>query len=435
LSDFVDLQAFGSKSNFGSLSAAVNGGGTQKAALGLNDLSSAQSLGSAVVSSDGLSDSDLDSAANNILQRAFNTGLIGGIHGGTTGLLSGLDGPVGKLVSGEITGGSKGAASGFLGTLDGPAGKAISGGIGGGLAGAERGFTSGGLFDSSRTSTNGSAGSILSGGFLGSVTGTADATGFSGFTGGANGFANGFGAFGASSTSNPSSFVASSGTGAAGFSAGGLFGSSLPVTAVNGGSLLGAFGVPSTPNPSSFVALSATGASGFSTGSLFGSGLPETSGGSLFDAFGAPSTPNPSSFVTSAATGAAGFSSLGSSVPGTASTRASSTGSGSIGSSNSLPFGGHRAMGGPVDPSAAYLVGEQGPEILMGASGMIASNSASRRMLDNPTQVAYYTIDARGTDPVLTEQRVRQSLIAVHGSAVQKSIQMQREQTLRTPQK
>jgi hypothetical protein len=44
-------------------------------------------------------------------------------------------------------------------------------------------------------------------------------------------------------------------------------------------------------------------------------------------------------------------------------------------------FGGAKATGGDVNAGSAYLVGEQGPEILTGVSGRIANTSASQRML------------------------------------------------------
>jgi hypothetical protein len=45
----------------------------------------------------------------------------------------------------------------------------------------------------------------------------------------------------------------------------------------------------------------------------------------------------------------------------------------------------------------------------------------------------YYTIDARGTDPVLTEQRTRSAIIAAHQSAVVTSLQAVNERAKRTP--
>ena len=91
------------------------------------------------------------------------------------------------------------------------------------------------------------------------------------------------------------------------------------------------------------------------------------------------------------------------------------------------------AGGGEMSPDKAYLVGEAGPEILSGNT--ISSNSASRRMLDTKSSTVYYTIDARGTDPAQTEERVRRALIVVHGSAVSTSIQATVDLQKRTPQK
>jgi hypothetical protein len=94
------------------------------------------------------------------------------------------------------------------------------------------------------------------------------------------------------------------------------------------------------------------------------------------------------------------------------------------------------ADGGSVSPGSAYLVGERGPEILTGASGNITSNAASRRLLGGSTgDNHYYTIDARGTDPVLTEQRTRAAIIAAHSSAISNSVQVNAERIKRTPQR
>jgi hypothetical protein len=92
------------------------------------------------------------------------------------------------------------------------------------------------------------------------------------------------------------------------------------------------------------------------------------------------------------------------------------------------------AAGGPVSPSSAYLVGEHGPEILTGASGNIFSNTDSRRMLNASTPNIFYSIDARGTDPALTEQRTRQAIIASHNSAVSTGVQVEAERVKRVPQ-
>lgn len=93
-----------------------------------------------------------------------------------------------------------------------------------------------------------------------------------------------------------------------------------------------------------------------------------------------------------------------------------------------LHFGGFRAEGGGVDPGNAYMVGERGPELWTPPSkGSIIPNNKLGG------SVAYYTIDARGTDPVLTEQRTRQAILAAHDSAVSNSLQVSREHLKRTP--
>lgn len=97
-------------------------------------------------------------------------------------------------------------------------------------------------------------------------------------------------------------------------------------------------------------------------------------------------------------------------------------------------FGGGRASGGSVSPSSAYLVGENGPEILYGASGRIASNSETRQVLGGAGMGGnHYYIDARGSkDPHLTEQNVRRALVATHQSAVVTAMQAGDERRRRT---
>lgn len=91
------------------------------------------------------------------------------------------------------------------------------------------------------------------------------------------------------------------------------------------------------------------------------------------------------------------------------------------------------AEGGTVSPSRAYLVGERGPEILMNTSGYVASNAASQRLMGGGGSNHFYTIDARGTDPVLTEQRTRAAIIAAHNSAISNSVQVNAERVKRMP--
>jgi hypothetical protein len=56
------------------------------------------------------------------------------------------------------------------------------------------------------------------------------------------------------------------------------------------------------------------------------------------------------------------------------------------GGSTSIPFGGPRALGGPVEAGSAYLVGEQGPELFMpGQSGRIVPNGQTGGTVVNQT--------------------------------------------------
>ena len=106
--------------------------------------------------------------------------------------------------------------------------------------------------------------------------------------------------------------------------------------------------------------------------------------------------------------------------------------SGGGGGAGGLPsLAGAFAGGGDMAPDKAYIVGENGPKIRRG--NRISSNSASRRMLEGNASNHYYTIDARGTDPVLTEQRTRAAIIAAHNSAVGKAVQVQQEHLKRNP--
>jgi hypothetical protein len=93
-----------------------------------------------------------------------------------------------------------------------------------------------------------------------------------------------------------------------------------------------------------------------------------------------------------------------------------------------------KQLGGDVNAGSAYLVGEQGPEILTGVSGRIANTSASQRMLSGSGgSNHYYTIDARGTDPALTEQRTRQAIQEANRQSMITSIRATNEQTKRLP--
>ncbi len=94
---------------------------------------------------------------------------------------------------------------------------------------------------------------------------------------------------------------------------------------------------------------------------------------------------------------------------------------------------GMMAGGGSVTAGDSVLVGERGPEIMRAASNVsIFSNSASRRMGGGGSN-HFYSIDARGTDPVQTEIRVKAAIKAAHGDAIVTSAQAQHDHARRVP--
>ena len=76
------------------------------------------------------------------------------------------------------------------------------------------------------------------------------------------------------------------------------------------------------------------------------------------------------------------------------------------------------------------MVGEGGFE------GFAPSLAASQRSRRTPVNISgdTYHIDARGTDPNLVEQRVRQAIVQSHKSAITTSVQANVERSKRTPQ-
>lgn len=102
----------------------------------------------------------------------------------------------------------------------------------------------------------------------------------------------------------------------------------------------------------------------------------------------------------------------------------------SVSSSVSYPG---MAAGGFVSANQAYMVGENGPEILTGASGRISSNADSRSMLGGGPLYQIGHIDARGGDPEVTAQAVHRAITEAHNSAVSKSVQVSSDRLRRTP--
>lgn len=93
----------------------------------------------------------------------------------------------------------------------------------------------------------------------------------------------------------------------------------------------------------------------------------------------------------------------------------------------------HRAGGGDVSAGSAYMVGEQGAEMFVPrASGTIVSNSALRGSR-GASVMHVYTIDARGTDPLLVEQRVKSAIVAAHDDAVRTSVRAVADMGRRNP--
>jgi hypothetical protein len=214
---------------------------------------------------------------------------------------------------------------------------------------------------------------------------------------------------------------------------------SNPPSGDTGGGILSVLGGMSQGTPkgtaSSPFYVKTTGGSGLSggsggmggLGSLFGGG--SSSGGFTGDE-------SAMNFATDQGIGGGGlFSGLLSKLGGLFG--GGSGGGGGLGSMLSMLTGLiPHAEGGPMTPSSAYLVGEKGPEIMTGMSGQITSNANSMRALSSSTgPTVHYAIDARGTDPAQTEQRVRRAILESHNSAVTTSAQLNAERLKRSPQR
>jgi len=96
-------------------------------------------------------------------------------------------------------------------------------------------------------------------------------------------------------------------------------------------------------------------------------------------------------------------------------------------------YAGIRDGGGDVSADKAYVVGGNGPELLRKTSGTIVSNSQSKKLLGGGGHTYHVAIDARGTDPVLTEQRTYRAMIAAHNSAVGTAVKASVERARRVP--
>jgi lambda family phage tail tape measure protein len=94
----------------------------------------------------------------------------------------------------------------------------------------------------------------------------------------------------------------------------------------------------------------------------------------------------------------------------------------------------HFADGGPISADTWAMVGERGPELFhSGGGGSIVPNHKLSDMSSGNMQSISYSIDARGTDPVQTEMRVRSAIVAAHQSSVKQSVKQVQQQSARKP--
>jgi hypothetical protein len=106
---------------------------------------------------------------------------------------------------------------------------------------------------------------------------------------------------------------------------------------------------------------------------------------------------------------------------------------GGIGGFFSSIFGGARAAGGDVEAGKIYRFNENGQELFAPhTSGtVIPNNKLGFGGGDNIS----YSIDARGTDPVQTDMRVRAAIVAAHQSSVKQAVKQVHQQSSRQPRR
>ena len=104
--------------------------------------------------------------------------------------------------------------------------------------------------------------------------------------------------------------------------------------------------------------------------------------------------------------------------------------------SSTISYGGGETSGGYTTPDKAYVVGENGPEILAGANARVYSNSESTRMLgggNGGSGLSIGYIDARGTDANAVAERTSRAIEYSQKASVQSAVKVQREKSMRTP--
>jgi hypothetical protein len=96
------------------------------------------------------------------------------------------------------------------------------------------------------------------------------------------------------------------------------------------------------------------------------------------------------------------------------------------------PIAGSFDSGGDMLPGHAYLVGEKSAEIVHGP-GRVTSSSDTAKAMRGHGGDTYLSIDARGVDPLLVEQRTRIAIQESNKQAVASSIKLSREMDIRRP--
>jgi hypothetical protein len=101
------------------------------------------------------------------------------------------------------------------------------------------------------------------------------------------------------------------------------------------------------------------------------------------------------------------------------------------GAASPLDWGGFMADGGPVSASSAYIVGENGPEILAGASGRVISNGDAARAFGGGGVTFTNHIDARGAD-LGAHNRIMRGIEMSSRAAAATAVQAMAERQKRT---
>ena len=149
---------------------------------------------------------------------------------------------------------------------------------------------------------------------------------------------------------------------------------------------------------------------------------------------GIPEPPIPGMASSAAGSGLAGLLQKIFGIGGGAA--AGATGAGTSGAIEAVSSSvSYMAGGGPVSADSAYIVGDQGPELLQRTSGYITNNAELRRTFGGGGGHTFNTtVDARGAE-IGVEHRVRRMVDLAHQSAVAMAVRAGHERSMRTPQR